>query len=133
MKDISALDFATMLNALAHASAFPTTLSDKEPISVLQTHASAVLLTTRRVYKVKKPKNFGFFDYSTPALRRYFCQQEVRLNRDLAPHIYLGIAPVVAFSDGHVRFGTTFPPDDVPIPGTVFEGGHVVDYAVVMV
>ncbi len=100
---------------------------------MLQTHASAVLLTPTRVYKIKKPKNFGFFDYSTPALRRHFCQQEVLLNRGLAPQIYLGVAPVLAFADGQVRFGATYAPDAVPLPGAVLEEGHVVDYAVVMV
>ena len=66
-------DFATILNALAQPGAFPCALRAEENISVIQTHASAVLLVADRVYKLKKPKDFGVCDYSTPALRRHFC------------------------------------------------------------
>jgi len=57
-----------------------------------------VLLTLSFAYKLKKPKNFDFFDYSTPDLRRHFCGQEVLLNTRLAPQVYLGVAPVLAFT-----------------------------------
>ena len=133
VKDTSSTDFATMLNALAQPGAFPCALRAEESISAIQTHASAVLLVADRVYKLKKPKDFGFFDYSTPALRRHFCGEEVRVNRRLAPQVYLGVAPVLAYTDGHFRFGPTFEPDDLPLPGCVLDGGYVVDYAVVMV
>jgi aminoglycoside phosphotransferase family enzyme/predicted kinase len=126
-------DFSALLNALSRPGAYPFTLPGDGPISIIQTHASAVLLTPDRVYKLKKPKDFGFFDYSTPALRRHFCGQEVRLNRRLAPQVYLGVAPVLEFSDGQVRFGPTYHPDDVLMPGSTLDGGNVVDYAVVMV
>ncbi len=137
------IDFTTMLHMLAQPAAFQGTVSggdwfqkgsspDHEPIAVIQTHASAVVLTASRVYKLKKPKDFGFFDYSTPALRRHFCQQEVLLNARLAPQVYLGVAPVLLFSDDRLRFGPTIPPGDVPLPGTILDGGCIVDYAVVM-
>ena len=127
------MDFPTILHTLAQLGAFPFVLSGDEPIEVIQTHASAVLLTAGRAYKLKKPKNFGFFDYSTPALRRHFCGQEVLLNRRLAPHIYLGVAPVLAYSGDQFRFGPPYSPEEVPMPGTMLDGGYVVDYAVVMV
>ncbi len=126
-------DFSALLNALSRPGAFPFTLPGDGSISLIQMHASAVLLTPERVYKLKKPKDFGFFDYSTVALRRHFCGQEVRLNRRLAPQVYLGVAPVLEFSDSQVRFGPTFHPDDVLLPGSTLDGGNVVDYAVVMV
>ena len=122
-----------MLRALTLPGAFPFALPDDRPVSVIQTHASAVLLTPELVYKLKKPKNFGFFDYSTPALRRHFCQEEVRLNLRLAPHVYLGVAPVLVCSDGRFCFGPTFHHGDVPLPGAALPGGEVVDFAVVMV
>lgn len=122
--------FAALLKALAGPDAFP--LLPPPPIHLIQTHASAVLLAGDSAYKLKKPKNFGFFDYSTPALRRYFCQEEVRLNARLAAAVYLGIAPVLLAADGRARFGPTLPPDHLPEPGTTFNGGTVVDYAVVM-
>jgi aminoglycoside phosphotransferase family enzyme/predicted kinase len=140
----TSIDFTTMLHMLAQPAAFQGTVSGgdllqkelyraHEPVTVIQTHASAVLLTSNRVYKLKKPKDFGFFDYSTPALRRHFCQQEVLLNARLASQIYLGVAPVLLFSDGQLRFGPIFLPGDVPLPGTMLDGGCIVDYAVVMV
>ncbi len=139
---MQAIDFATMLQELTKPGAFlDTTLKDgfeHEPrgnewlIRVIQTHASAVVLAGKQAYKLKKPKNLGFLDYSTPILRRHFCGQEVRLDRRLAPQVYLGVAPILLFSESRFCFGPTFSPDDVPLPGTDLNGGCVVDYAVVM-
>lgn len=117
-QDPLTIDFPTMLDALAHPRAFPFVLPIDTPIKVIQTHASAVLLTPDRAYKLKKPKNFGFFDYSTPALRRHFCGEEVLLNRRLAPRVYLGVAPVLANASGRLRFGPTLSPAETPVPGS---------------
>jgi aminoglycoside phosphotransferase family enzyme/predicted kinase len=125
--------FTTMLSMLAHPEAFPFELPSNTSIAVIQTHASAVLLTSKLVYKVKKPKNFGFFDFSIPSLRRHFCGEEVRVNRRYAPQVYLGVAPILVSPGGQFRFGPPFAPDEVPMPGTKLEGRNVVDYAVVMV
>lgn len=57
-----------------------------------ETHASRVYLVGERVYKVKKPVNFGFLDFSTLERRRHFCAEEVRLNDRFAPGTYLGVA-----------------------------------------
>jgi uncharacterized protein len=132
MQQHSPLDFTSLLHALSRPQAFPFVCSEQE-ISLIQTHASAVLLTSGLVYKVKKPKNFGFFDYSTPALRRFFCQQEVRLNAPLAPTIYLGIAPILYTTHGQIRMGTTCSCENIPEPGALQEGERVIDYAVVMI
>lgn len=61
-----------------------------------ETHISHLYLGDELVIKIKKPVNFGFLDFSTPALRRHFCREEVRLNRRFAPNTYLG-----AFSLGN--------------------------------
>ena len=58
-----AIDFAALLNALKRPDAFPFALPRATEISLVQTHASAVLLTPNYVYKLKKPMNFGLFDY----------------------------------------------------------------------
>lgn len=126
-------EFATMLRSLARPQAFPFALSDGGSIAVLHTHASAVLLAGNRAYKLKKPNDFGFFNYSTPALRRHFCAEEVRLNARLAPDVYRGVAPVVAMPDGSHRFAETQSPDALPAPDAPLAEGRVVDYAVVMV
>ena len=47
----------------------------------MQTHVSYVLLTGDYVYKLKKPVNFGFLDYSTLEKRKHFCEEEIRLNQ----------------------------------------------------
>lgn len=70
-------------------------------VEVFETHASLVFVAGDRAYKVKKPVRFPFLDYSTLEKRRHFCEEEVRLNRRLAPSVYLGVAPITA--DGRVR------------------------------
>ncbi len=80
------------------------------------THISWVFLTERDVFKVKRPVDYGFVDYSTLERRRHFCEEEVRLNRRLAPDVYLGVVPVRAGPDG----------------ATLTGDGPVVDYAVHM-
>src|SRR5262245_50820366 len=64
-------------------------------VEVRQTHISVVFLAGPYAYKIKKPVNLGFLDYSTLERRRHFCDQEVHLNRRLAPSVYLGVVPVV--------------------------------------
>ena len=65
-----------------------------ESVDVLQTHISFVALTGAYAYKVKKPVNFGFLDFSTLEKRKYFCEEEMRLNRRLCPDIYLDVLPI---------------------------------------
>ncbi len=74
-----------------------------EPIQLLQTHISFVLLTGEYAYKVKKPMNFGFLDFSTLEKRQFFCGEELRLNRRLAPELYLSVLPIVEV-DGKYHF-----------------------------
>ena len=63
-------------------------------VDVVQTHASWVFLAGDLVYKIKKPVDFGFLDFSTLARRRRFCRREVELNRRLAPDVYLDVATI---------------------------------------
>ena len=65
-----------------------------DAVEVRQTHISVVFLAGPHAYKIKKPVDLGFLDFSTPERRRHFCEQEVRLNRRLAPSVYLGVVPV---------------------------------------
>ncbi|SDR69659.1 hypothetical protein SAMN05216198_0086 [Halopseudomonas litoralis] len=62
--------------------------------TLMETHISWVLLTGDFVYKIKKPVNFGFLDYSTLEQRAHFCAEEVRLNRRLAPDLYLDVIAI---------------------------------------
>lgn len=83
----------------------------------LQTHISQLFLTDSYVYKLKKPVDFGFLDFTTLDKRRHFCHEELRLNRRLSPDVYLGV--VALYDDGN--------------GGLCFDGdGEVVEYAVKM-
>ncbi len=82
----------------------------------MQTHISYVLLAGDYVYKIKKPVDFGFLDYSTLAKRRYYCGQEVRLNSRLCSDTYLGVVAIRSHNDS------------VSFTGR----GHIVEYAVKM-
>jgi len=63
-------------------------------VRVLETHISWVLLTGEYAYKIKKPVNLGFLDFSSLELRRHYCEEELRLNRRLAPELYLDLAEI---------------------------------------
>lgn len=62
------------------------------PVEAVETHAAAVLFVGDRAYKVKKPVNLGFLDFSTRDARRVACEREWLLNRRFAPDVYLGVA-----------------------------------------
>jgi len=105
--------FQRLVEALSRPEAYPRPV---EEISVVQTHISAVFLAGPCAYKVKKPLDLGFLDFTTLERRRHFCQEEVRLNRRLAPGVYLGVVPITE-DGGRLRFGGE---------------GKVVDFAVLM-
>src|SRR5262245_471216 len=93
------MDLARPVEALADPAAYPEPVG---PVEVRHTHISVVFLAGAHAYKVKKPVRLGFLDFSTLEKRRHFCEEEVRLNRRLAPRVYLGVVPVTA-DGGWVR------------------------------
>ena len=80
-----------VVEALLTPEAYP---EEAGKIELIQTHISFVFLTKNFVYKVKKPVNFGFLDFSTLEKRRFFCEKELELNRRLCPSIYLEVVPI---------------------------------------
>jgi aminoglycoside phosphotransferase family enzyme/predicted kinase len=66
-----------------------------------ETHISLVFVGDAMVYKIKRPVDFGFLDFTTLDRRRFFCHEEVRLNRRLAPGIYLGVVPIYRTKTGY--------------------------------
>ena len=66
----------------------------QSPIEVLQTHISYIFLTGDYAYKLKKPLDLGFLDFSSLEKRRFFCQQELELNQPIAPDIYLDVLTI---------------------------------------
>jgi aminoglycoside phosphotransferase family enzyme/predicted kinase len=80
-----------LIRELQRPAAFP---HEVDGLRVLETHISYVVLTGRYAYKIKKAVDLGFVDYRTLDDRRRYCDQEVRLNRRLAPDIYLDVVPI---------------------------------------
>jgi aminoglycoside phosphotransferase family enzyme/gluconate kinase len=70
--------------------------------ALLQTHISYVVLAGDWAYKLKKPVNFGFLDFSTLVQRQHFCYEELRLNRRLAADLYVGVVPIFQVGDRYV-------------------------------
>jgi len=101
------------VKALFKPDAYPEPVKD---IALKQTQMSFVFLAGDYVYKVKKPVNLGYLDYSTIEKRHHFCQRELELNRRLCPDVYLGVVTITEDSGG------------IAINGS----GSVIEYAVRM-
>ncbi len=80
-----------LINALLNPSVYDHTV---EKIELLQTHISWVILTGDFAYKIKKPVDFGFLDFSSLEKRRHYCEEELRLNKRLAPALYLELIAI---------------------------------------
>lgn len=95
-------DRATTTTEMIRAAlARPESYPDRPPaVEVRETHISWVFLAGELAYKLKKPVVLEFLDYGTPARRREMCREEVRLNRRLAPDIYLSVRGVAPTPDG---------------------------------
>lgn len=108
-------NFEQVCQAMADPDFYPHPVVELRRID---THISAVFLTGRWVYKLKKPVNFEFLNFETLAARRRYCQQEVTLNQRLSHDIYEGVVAICRSDDGRLSL----------------EGpGEAVEYAVKMV
>ena len=72
-------------------------------ITRLETHISWIFLSGEFAYKIKKPVDLGFLDFSTLAKRKHYCQQELELNQRLAPEIYLGLVSLSGEPEAPLR------------------------------
>lgn len=90
------------LETLLQAERYP---EPTRSVRHLQTHISHLFLTDSYVYKLKKPVDFGFLDFTTLEKRRHFCHEELRLNRRLSPDIYLDVVELRDDGTGGLRFG----------------------------
>ena len=108
------IDLDAKVSFLQQPGSYP---QPTERVDAIETHMSWVFLTDAFVYKLKKPVRTSFLDFSTLALRKHFCEEELRLNRRLAPHVYLQTVALV------------WAPAGLSLDGA----GHVVDWLVKMV
>ena len=107
------MDISYLKTALLNPQLYPDLPRE---VKFVETHISVLFLTGEYVYKIKKPVDFGFLDFTTLGKRRYFCEQEVILNRRLAPRLYLGVVGITG-DQGRISFENK---------------GEVVEYAVKM-
>ncbi len=128
----SPLPLDELCDRLQDPSVYP---HDPDSITIKQTHISVVALVPPFVYKIKKPVDFGFLDFTTLEKRRAACEAEVRLNRRLCPDTYLGVVPVT-FADDTLRIEDDTlhiePNGDSDGSGADGTGADVVDVAVKM-
>ncbi len=88
-------------NPIVEAMSKPETYPQPtDKIELIQTHISFVFLIDNYVYKIKKPVNFGFLDFSTLEKRKMYCEKELALNRRLCPEIYLSVVPITNQAGG---------------------------------
>ena len=109
------------VRALLRPDAYP---SPPGSVELRQTHVSYVFLAGDVAYKTKKPVDFGFIDQVAPERREAFCHAEVRLNRRLAPDVYLGVGPIVRHPDGRIAA--------LPAGADAPDGAEVVEWSVQM-
>ncbi len=85
-----------LVQALRDPACYPHPVGS---ISIIETHISFIVLTGTFAYKIKKSVDLGFLDFTTLEKRRFFCQEELRLNARLAPQIYLDVVPIGGTSE----------------------------------
>ncbi|MGK7939453.1 MAG: AAA family ATPase [Crocosphaera sp.] len=108
------MDISNLIKALQNPNSYPHAVAT--PIKVIQTHISVIFLTGDYAYKIKKPVDFGFLDYSTLEKRQYFLNQELTMNQAIAPDIYLEVLPIT-IKNNQVKIG---------------EEGNIIDYVLKM-
>ena len=113
MNQITVDSSLTLIKSLCETKSYNY---DVATVRLIETHISWVLLTGKYAYKIKKPVNFGFLDFSTLEKRHFFCQEELRLNQRLAAEWYLDVVPI------------TGQPEHPEMDGT----GEAIEYAVKM-
>lgn len=95
-------------------------------IEVIETHISWLLLTGDYAYKIKKPVNFGFLDFTTLEQRRFCCEEELRLNQRLAPDIYEAVVPISG-TESAPLLGDASAPIEYAVRMCQFESGQRLD------
>lgn len=86
-----------LVQSILQGKLFPGQTS--ESYELIQTHISSVIVGKEYVYKLKKPLNLGFLDFSTLEKRRFYCNEEIRLNRRLSPQLYVDVLTIYGSAD----------------------------------
>ena len=78
-------------------------------VTTIETHISVVFLTGQYAYKLKKPVDFGFLNFTNKTERKHFCEQELRLNRRTAPNLYIDVVPIFVSTHDGINVASTSP------------------------
>lgn len=113
-------NISQLVNSLKDSSIYPHSV---QSIDVIETHISWVILTGPFAYKIKKPVNLGFLDFTTLEKRHHYCLQELKLNRRLSPDYYLDVIAIV---------GSDNSPKLIPETDKEYNQSDVIEYAVKM-
>jgi len=111
-----------IIDAFRNPACYPHPIGE---VTIVETHISWVILTGQYAYKIKKSVSFSFVDFSTLEQRRWFCEEEVRLNRRLAPKVYLGVVPLTG-SPLAPRIEGAGPPFEFAVKMQQFSSGQEV-------
>lgn len=103
------MDTRQLIADLQRPEAYPHAVGR---VDLIQTHISLLFFAGDRVYKVKKPVDLGFLDFTRPEARRRACEDEVRLNRRLAPRTYLGVSTIRRGPGGRLHLHAAGEPVD---------------------
>jgi aminoglycoside phosphotransferase family enzyme/predicted kinase len=103
-----------LIKTMSNAGFYPHNPAE---VKLIETHISYVFIAGDFVYKVKKPLSFDFLDFSSLEKRKFYCEEELRLNRRLAPDTYLDVVAISRDAQGNITLG---------------KGVEVIDYAVRM-
>jgi aminoglycoside phosphotransferase family enzyme/predicted kinase len=111
----------TLIAALQNPALYPHPV---EGFQVIETHISWVILTGPYAYKIKKPMNFGFLDFSQLSDRAHFCAEELRLNQRLTRDLYLQVLPITGSAQAP-QLGGEGVPIEYALQMRQFEGGNL--------
>jgi len=110
---------STLVNNLLDPACYPHEVSQ---LKLIETHIAWLIITGDYVYKIKKPVNFGFLDFSTLEQRKFFCEEELRLNRRMSSDLYLEVV-CIGGPEKSPHIGPTDQPLEYAVKLRQFEGG----------
>jgi len=112
---------SNLIKNLLKPECFPHPVSE---LRVIETHIAWLITTGEYVYKIKKPVNFGFLDFTTLEQRRFFCEEELRLNQRMSSNLYLEVV-AISGSEDDPRIETSDSPIEYAVKLRQFEGGQL--------
>lgn len=99
-------------------------------VEAMETHMSWLFLLDDHVYKLKKPVCYEYLDFRTPEARHTYCDEELRLNRRLAPAVYLGVVALTLDEQGHLQLDGSGAPVDWLVKMRRLPAHNMLDYAI---